>query len=173
MTPAAEHGTSADETLFRLALADWPAHRASLWWDAGVTSPDLARFGHTENLLPFDVKTFAAAGAVTPAEIRRLRHAGYTSRAFAAIVSIGVTDRDTQLAYIRALGASVIVGYVTEAGVASLDDLVAFHAHRITPAEIVAHQAAGRSGRDSIIDAAFRYPGGPPNTPVDPTQGSG
>lgn len=54
-------GTSAEETLFRLALADLPASVVDQWWGTGV-APDMVRVAHREALTVAAARTYLGAG---------------------------------------------------------------------------------------------------------------
>lgn len=95
-----DNATSADETLFRLALIDWPADRIDHWWNAGVTDPALARAGDEHGLKPHEVTKYVAGGIDTPVEIRRHRRARIPGHLAVALHDAGL-DPVAQRRFVR------------------------------------------------------------------------
>lgn len=136
-------GRSADETLFRLALIDWPASVVDAWWGCGARDPEMARYARSEGLRPQDLGAYLTSGVTTLDALRSHRDVGITGPATAAFVVLGVDDLAEQRAWAHRVDPRAVHRYVADTSIRSIDDIVALVHAEVDPSRVALFRNAG------------------------------
>lgn len=176
----------ADEAVFRLALADWPARKVAAWWAAGVDDPMFARrlddaggarevaVGLFERgfdadtalrlddaeVTHIDVDGYRSVGLDEIDDMVDAQAAGFIGRHVPMYRSVGVGDVDTmrRLATIGVDGSVAVA--LHDAGVADAETMLALHIDGLT-GEAIEFAEIGVCDLDVVrrLNAAWIYAG--------------
>lgn len=134
---------SADETLFRLALADWEPLRVDGWWEAGVRDPVVART-LADRMTSLAARQWINAG-IPPEHITRHQRVA-TVRYANALTAHGIVDPVAQRRFIRTRLTDAQFHHYRSMGIDSIDDMVVFAAAGYSAQQVCAY-ADGRRAK--------------------------
>lgn len=166
---ATDSEMSADETLFRLALFDWPAEAVSVFWNAGCRNPDDARTWNRNGLTADVIVLYTRVGLDRVDEMVKHHRANLPPDVVAILNAAGITDPVAQRRSTRSGLTGVAIDRYRALGVTNYDHMKVLHdaktprhhiadcvaAGLIDPNLIAALYDAGINTPSRYIDAGF------------------